>query len=415
MDKRLSAMYKKKQQDLFPGSMDLVFHYPDGDRCLSYTKVQWPDDEGNLSGLRYGENPHQQAALYRLADGEFSLDGLVDIRPVKGLSSDLELVKSGKHPGKINIVDIDRALGIMRFLSDSPTVLIMKHNNPCGAARGKNIAEALKKAYEGDSIAAFGGTVLLNRPVDLPSAEYISERYFENVAAPDFEAGTIGKLSGRKNLRVFQIQGMERLEELARRRFIECTALIDGGLVLQNSYDTNILSRKDFCPARQERKGQIWEIDRLPTEQEYRDLLFGWFVESGVSSNSVIFVKDGSCLAIGTGEQDRLGVVQIARDKAIRGRAQLYALDRFGSGLYLQSEETQKQLLTEAEESRPLEGAVMVSDGFFPFRDGIDVALEQGVRAIAEPGGSIRDGEVIEACNQYNAALVFTAERSFRH
>jgi phosphoribosylaminoimidazolecarboxamide formyltransferase/IMP cyclohydrolase len=161
---------------------------------------------------------------------------------------------------------------------------------------------------------------------------------------------------------------------------------MDGGLVLQRSYQTRVETVEDFLPAETEVKGTTYRCNRLPTQEELEDLLFGWRVEAGVTSNSVLFVKDRTTVGIGTGEQDRVGVAQIAARKAE---------ERTGEGA--------------------LEGAVMISDGFFPFRDGVDVGLKRGVTAVAQPGGSVRDREIIEACNEYSAAMVFTGERSFRH
>jgi phosphoribosylaminoimidazolecarboxamide formyltransferase/IMP cyclohydrolase len=283
----------------------------------------------------------------------------------------------------------------------------MKHNNPCGAARADTLAEAIQKAFEGDLVAAFGGAVVVNRPLDMEGARIVADNYFEIIAAPDFEPGVQELLSRRKNLRIFRIAGMDRLAELAGKRYLEFTSLVDGGLVLQNSYTTSIRSTGDFLPAESERK---------PTDAEARDLLFGWLVESGVSSNSVIYVKDEATVAIGTGEQDRVGVATIAREKAYRNMAERLARTEYERGFDLLDAEAQGKIMERVRRARGgLEGAVMISDGFFPFRDGVDVALNEGITAIAEPGGSLRDGEVIEACNERGAALVFTGERSFRH
>ncbi len=160
----------------------------------------------------------------------------------------------------------------------------------------------------------------------------------------------------------------------------------------------------------------MFRCGRGPTEAEARDLLFGWLVESGVSSNSVIYVKDEATVAIGTGEQDRVGVATIAREKAYRNMAEKIARSEYGRGFDLLDADSRGNVMERVRQARGgLEGAVMISDGFFPFRDGVDVALDEGVTAIAEPGGSLRDGEVIAACNERGAALVFTGERSFRH
>lgn len=415
MDKRLTAMYREKRSERFPDRMDILFHYDGEETKLSYEKVTWTVD-GEEAGLRYGENPHQTAALYRRTGEAVLLEELAELVPAEGLSSGLELLQSGKHPGKINVVDVDRALQILQYLGDQPAAVIMKHNNPCGAARAESTAEALRKALEGDLIAAFGGAVVVNRPLDMESARIISDNYFEIVAAGEFEPGVLELLAERKNLRVFRVPGMERLGECAGRRYLEFTSLVDGGLVLQNSYTTAVRTASDFLPARCETKGTVHECGRAPTEAESRDLLFGWLVESGVSSNSVIYVKDEATVAIGTGEQDRVGVATIAREKAYRNLAERIARRDYGGGFDALQPADRERVMEQVRALKGgLAGAVMVSDGFFPFRDGVDVALNEGVTAIAEPGGSLRDGEVIEACNEKGAALVFTGERSFRH
>ncbi len=419
MDKSFSAIYKTRQEDPFPEQFDLVLHYPEEDFTLSYEKVRWTIKEGEeekKSGLRYGENPHQKAALYHYTGNQLTIENLIEITPIQGLSSDLKLLQSGKHPGKINIVDVDRALQILTYLPDEPAALIMKHNNPCGAAQNTSLTEAIKKAKEGDIIASFGGALVVNRPLDEEAASYINESYFEIVAAPDFSPQALRLLSQRKNLRIFRIEGMDKLSRLAGKKYLEFTSLVDGGLVLQNSYSTAIHGPGDFIKAVNERSGIQSESCREAEQRELQDLLFGWFVESGVTSNSVIFVKDGATLAIGTGEQDRVGVVKIAIQKAYRNLAEKLSREVHGSSYQELGEDSRKQVdETVAAAKGGLEGAVMVSDGFFPFRDGVDAALDEGVSAIAEPGGSLRDGEVIEACNEKRAALLFTGERSFRH
>jgi phosphoribosylaminoimidazolecarboxamide formyltransferase/IMP cyclohydrolase len=415
LDKRLTAIYREKQEERFPNRFDITFHYDDGDRQLSYEKVVW-DVDGHSAGLRYGENPHQKAALYKRVGGPVEIADMIKLLPVSGLSSELELVKSGKHPGKINVVDVDKALQILQYMGDRPTAAIMKHNNPSGVARADGVKDAVAKALGGDPIAAFGGAVIVNRRIPIDAAKLIADNYFEIVAAPDFEPGVVEILSGRKNLRIFRIAGMDRLEECAAGQYVEFTSLVDGGLILQNSYTTSIRKKEDFILAESERKGEHFHCRRDASEQERKDLLFGWLVESAVTSNSVIYVKDEATVAIGTGEQDRVGVATIARDKAYRNMAERIARSEYSGSFDSLDDTTKASVMARVEEAKGgLSGAVMISDGFFPFRDGVDVALREGVTAIAEPGGSLRDGEVIEACNEYGAALLFTGERSFRH
>ncbi|MBN1685294.1 MAG: IMP cyclohydrolase, partial [Spirochaetales bacterium] len=174
----LKAMYRTMQDDPFPGRMEIAFVEGDIRQTMLYEKMRWEID-GETKGLRYGENPDQPAALYRLINGNLVLGDVSSILPGKYLASDIELLQSGKHPGKINITDADAALNILKFFSDTPSVVIVKHNNPCGVACDRTLTGAYSKALAGDRIAAFGGAVALNREVDRETAELISESYCE--------------------------------------------------------------------------------------------------------------------------------------------------------------------------------------------------------------------------------------------
>ncbi len=383
-------------------------------QTLVYERATWTID-GEERGLRYGENPDQSAALYRLVNGNLTAGGVTTIAPGRHLASNLELLQSGKHPGKINITDVDSALSILRFLTNRPCTVIVKHNNPCGVALGETTVSSYERAFLADRVAAFGGAVAINRPVDLPTAQAISESYVEVVAAPEFEPGTIEVLSKRKNLRIMRIAQMERLAEFASQRVVEFSSLIDGGIVAQWSQVP--VPQTEFTPARVERKGGTVEIARTPTQSELDDMYFGWMVEYGVTSNSVIFVKDGVTLGIGTGEQDRVGVAEIARDKAYRKLAERLCWDAHGVQFAeISSTPAGEEIWAEVQgRQADLPGATMVSDAFFPFCDGLVVGLEQGVRSVIQPGGSLRDHEIIEACNAVGATMMFTGQRSFRH
>jgi len=200
---------------------------------------------------------------------------------------------------------------------------------------------------------------------------------------------------------------------------------MDGGLVLQESQPFRIKSKEDLRPAEAIYKGQTYKIKRTPTEQEYDDMLFGWYVESGVSSNSALFVKGEATVAIGTGEQDRVGVVEIAVFKAYTKFMDKEVFRKFGVPYAVFKLEAQKGLrkmedLIEIEkytreQKAGLLGSVIVSDGFFPFRDGVDAAIKEGATGVIQPGGSERDFEVIEACNESNVSMVFTGQRLFKH
>jgi len=312
---------------------------------------------------------------------------------------------------------VDNALNILRYLHDRPAAVIVKHNNPCGAALGDSISLAYEKAFWADRLAAFGGAVALNRPVDKASAEAIVDRYTEVIVAPDFEDGVIEILSRKKDLRVMRITAMEKLNEFARQRFIDIKSLVDGGLALQWSYVPAARTHEDFLLARCEYKGRVYEVKRQPTEAEYRDLIFGWLVEAGVTSNSVLYVRDEATVGIGTGEQDRVGVARIAKDKAYTKLADRLCFEEYGVP-YNTLDDRDRRAEIDAEVAQRkggLLGAVMISDAFFPFRDGVDVGLAEGVTAVVQPGGSVRDYEVIEAVNDVGAAMVFTGQRSFKH
>jgi len=411
----LKKQYKEIATDHFPALIEMHFGEDSYQQVLQYEKVTWKIG-GKEQGLRYGENPHQPAALYRLKNGNLVLGDVKSVGPEVRLASDVKLLKSGKHPGKINITDVDSALGILRFLSDTPATVIMKHNNPSGAARRASLVESYNAAYMADPVAAFGGAVAVNREVDIETAREICQRYTEVVAAPDFTDGAMSEFEKKKNLRIMEIRDIERLQGFTVVPHLDFHSLMDGGMVLQWSYRTRVLTVDDFLPAETEYKGKKYTSDRMPTEAELSDLLFGWHVESGVTSNSVLYIKDGTTVGIGTGEQDRVGCARIARDKAYEKCRYRQALAVYGHG-YDTLEAAEKAVVDEyvLDNRGDIRDSVMISDGFFPFRDGVDVGLSEGVKAVAQPGGSIRDYESIEACNEHNAAMVFTGERSFRH
>lgn len=427
----LKKMYRTIMDDHFPEEMKIAF----GNQTLIYRKRTWkiPDEDlGEVieKGLRYGENPGQEAALYELVNGNLVLGECKFIEPGLGLVSRIDeaaMLQSGKHPGKINFTDIDNALNILKFLTKKPAASIMKHNNPCGVASGKTIAEAYEQANLADRIAAFGGCLALNRPVDKETAEIISQNYLEVVVAPDFESGTLEILKSRKNLRIIRIDLMDKLEQYCRTRFVDFKSLIDGGIIVQQSPLNVILRKDDFRPAQAVYKGKEYKIKRIPTEEEYEDFLFGWSVEQGVTSNSVLFVKDGVTVGIGTGEQDRVGVAEIAVFKAYTKYADALCFKQYGipyKTLEMEIAEKKRSPETKAaidakvkNDKGNLRGSVMVSDAFFPFRDGVDVGIKEGITGIVHPGGSDRDFESIGACNEAEppVTMVFTGQRAFKH
>ncbi|MGD8251727.1 MAG: IMP cyclohydrolase [Desulfobacterales bacterium] len=413
----LKEMYRTIVKDHFPPRMEIAFVDDDDKRqTLFFERVAWTID-GEARGLRYGENPGQEAALYRLVNGNLVLADTRTLQPGRYLASDIELLQSGKHPGKTNLTDADNALNILRYFEDSPTAVIVKHNNPCGVAQSGRLEDAYLRAYMADRVAAFGGCIALNRPVDRATAEAVADQYAEVVVAPEFEDGCLDILGRRKNLRVIRIRAMERLREFVGERVVDFKSLIDGGIIAQWSFAPRSLRAADLKLAASEHQGRSYSIDREPTAAELEDLLFGWLVETGVSSNSVIYVKDRCTVGIGTGEQDRVGVAEIARDKAYRKLADRYCFEELGIS-YNELDDPDKKAAIDSrvrEEKGGLPGSAMVSDAFFPFRDGVDVGLEEGVKAVVQPGGAMNDWSVIEACNEAGATMVFTGQRCFKH
>lgn len=417
MAQDLKKMYKTVMDDHFPPRMEISFiEERDKRQTLIYEKVSWVI-EGVNKGLRYGENPGQEAAFYKLINGNLTLGETSMLKPGRYLMSDAELLQSGKHPGKTNITDVDNALNILRYLANRPCAVIVKHNNPCGVAMDDTIERAYNRANVADRVAAFGGAIALNRPIDKACASAIAEHYAEVVAAPEFEEGAFDILAKKKNLRIVRVNNIRRLEEYAPERVVDFKSLIDGGLIVQWSFSPVTRSKKDLMPASCEYKGKTYKVNREPTDKEIEDLLFGWLVEAGVTSNSVLYVKDLCTVGIGTGEQDRVGVAEIARDKAYRKLADRYCFDELGIPYNNLKDETKKREIDArvAKEHGGITGAAMVSDAFFPFRDGIEVGLKEGVTAVIQPGGSDRDFESIEACNEHQATMVYTGQRSFKH
>ncbi len=427
--KDIKKAYQTVLDDNFPEEMTITF----GNQKLIYRKRIWKiDDDGKIveRGLRYGENPEQEAAMYELINGNLILAGCQFIKPGMSLVSSINeemMLQFGKHPGKINLTDIDNSLNILKYLMAKPAAVIVKHNNPCGVAYGTTIADAFNRAFRADRIAAFGGCVALNRVCDRETAELISRQYLEVIVAPDYDGAAIDILKLKKNLRIVKIPRIDRLSEYRDTVFPDFKSLMDGGIIVQQSSVTKIKTKNDFLPAISDYKGEKYEIERRPTEKEFDDMLFGWHVEQGVTSNSVLYVKDGVTVGIGTGEQDRVGVAEIAIYKAYTKYADLICFDRFGISykelelaiLKGEKKNSDKAAIDEETNSAKggLSGSTAISDAFFPFRDGVDVIIAQGISAILHPGGSIRDFESIIACNEANpkVTMMFTGQRAFKH
>ena len=416
MAEDLKKMYKTIMDDHFPPKMEISFVDPEKRQTLIYEKVVWVVDDIE-KGLRYGENPGQEAALYKLINGNLVLGESETLQPGQYLASDIELLQSGKHPGKTNLTDADNSLNILRYFVDKPTAVIVKHNNPCGVARADSLADAYLKANMADRVAAFGGCIALNQAVDKSTAEAISRQYAEVVVAPEFEEGVMEIFTAKKNLRIIRIKNIGRLNTFVGQRCVEFKSLIDGGIIAQWSFVPNTRTKEDLKLAECEYKGKTHRIQREPTQAEYDDLLFGWLVESGITSNSVIFVKDQVTAGIGTGEQDRVGVAEIARDKAYRKLADRYCFEEHGTPYNELKDDARKSEIDSrvAAEKGGLIGSAMVSDAFFPFRDGVDVGIREGISAVIQPGGSANDYQSIEACNEAGVTMVYTGQRSFKH
>ncbi|MEL6302872.1 MAG: bifunctional phosphoribosylaminoimidazolecarboxamide formyltransferase/IMP cyclohydrolase [Pseudomonadota bacterium] len=306
------------------------------------------------SALRYGENPHQSAAFYADAQNVESSLATADLLQGKALSYN-------------NIADADAALECVRQF-DSPACVIVKHANPCGVAIAEDVAAAYARAFQTDPTSSFGGIIAFNRPVDGTLAEKIIEQQFvEVVLAPGFDLQALAAFSKRKNVRVMatgELRGLPPAVEIKR---------VSGGFLVQD--------RDDGVPSQSDLKVVT---ERQPTEAEWRDLGFAWQVVKYVKSNAIIFCKDLATVGIGAGQMSRVYSTRIAAIKA-------------------------------ADEGLQVSASVMASDAFFPFRDGLDSAAEHGISAVIQPGGSIRDDEVIAAANEHGLAMVFTGMRHFRH
>jgi phosphoribosylaminoimidazolecarboxamide formyltransferase/IMP cyclohydrolase len=305
-----------------------------------------------LQDLRYGENPHQSAAFYR------------DRRPAEGALARYRQVQ-GKELSYNNIADSDAAWECVKSFSE-PACVIVKHANPCGVATGDSLAGAYEKAFKTDPVSAFGGILAFNRALDRVTAEAIGRQFAEVVIAPRVEPEALKELSKKANVRVLEVP-------LSRESQRHDFKRVGGGVLVQTS---DVLELK---------KGELKVPTRKqPTEAQWSDLLFAWRVAKFVKSNAIVYCRDGMTLGVGAGQMSRVDSARIA---AIKAQA---------AGL-------------------PLAGSAVASDAFFPFRDGLDVVIEAGAAAVIQPGGSVRDAEVITAADERGVAMVFTGIRHFRH
>jgi phosphoribosylaminoimidazolecarboxamide formyltransferase/IMP cyclohydrolase len=303
--------------------------------------------------LRYGENPHQRAALY--VDPAAGGRGLASARQLHG-----------KELSFNNLVDLEAAWRLVGEFGE-PTTVIVKHTNPCGVGSAATLAESYQRALDADPVSAYGSVIALNRPVDAETAEAMCKLFVEAVVAPGYEPAALERLGGKKNLRLLDMSMASGEEEGLQLK------AIGGGLLVQ-SPDT-----LGACP-------QDWKCvtERQPTESEMRGLVFAWRVVKHVKSNAIVYAREGVLVGVGAGQMSRVDSVRLG---AIKAR----------------------------ELKHSLEGTVVASDAYFPFPDGVEESAQAGASAIVQPGGSVRDKEVIQAANRLGLAMMFTGVRHFRH
>jgi phosphoribosylaminoimidazolecarboxamide formyltransferase/IMP cyclohydrolase len=305
-----------------------------------------------VEDLRYGENPHQSAAFYR------------DLHPAAGSLAQYRQLQ-GKRLSYNNIADADAAWECVKSFAE-PACVIVKHANPCGAAIGPSLLPAYEKAFRCDPVSAFGGILAFNRALDLPTAQALDQQFAEVVIAPRIEAEALKELGSKENLRVLEVPLSHEVQAHDYRR-------VGGGLLVQTS-DAPLLHENELKVV----------TERKPTDTERADLLFAWRVAKFVKSNAIVFCRGGAAVGIGAGQMSRLDSVRVAAMKAREAK-----LD--------------------------LKGTVVASDAFFPFRDGLDALADAGAGALIQPGGSVRDAEVIAAADERGIAMLFTGMRHFRH
>ena len=335
-------------------TLDQISDAPASDQTLPKASAapQVPTLRINLplaQSLRYGENPHQRAALY--SDGS----GL-------GVAGAHQL--QGKELSFNNIVDLDACWELVQEFNE-PAAIIMKHTNPCGAATGATILEAYIKALACDPVSAFGGVIGINREVDAAAAEEIAKLFVEAIAAPSFSAEARERFGAKKNLRLVEVRSAPPRPVVKH---------VSGGLLMQDA-DTGRVNTAALDPGL---KVVTW---RPPTAEELRSLLFAWRVCKHVKSNAIVYARDGQTLGVGAGQMSRVDAAKFGAMKAIL----------------------------------PLKGCVAASDAFFPFADGLEAVAAAGATAVIQPGGSVRDEEVIAAADKLGMAMVFTGMRHFRH
>ena len=373
-------IYKKAIDSVFPETAKLVI----GEQEFPLQKIE--------NKLRYGTNPHQAfGAYYPVFNNTLSCGSL-------------EILKGGKDGLSLtNLQDISQAMNILKYFND-PACAIMKHVNPCGfkvQTQAEPLSQIYKIARSCDERSAFGSIIGFNRTVDVETAEIIMESFVEGVIASGFTDEALEILKRNENsvklnnsIRVIQFSNLDKIPKYAGddvNGFFNIRNLADGSLTFEFPYLTRIKSGSDFITdpmvpnSKPDRNnGKDFITKRSPTNQEIKDCLTAWYININVRSNGIVFVKDGAAIAIGTGEQERVGAIEQAINKA-------------------------------KDKGHSLNNAVMSSDGFFPFRDSIDTIAAEDVTAVTWPAGSLRDRDIIAAANEHNIALLATLERCFLH
>ncbi|MBT2600559.1 MULTISPECIES: bifunctional phosphoribosylaminoimidazolecarboxamide formyltransferase/IMP cyclohydrolase [unclassified Oceanobacillus] len=321
---------------------------------LSQTEEQYPESYTvtyeKVQDLRYGENPHQQAAFYKEP---------IQSRPTLATAKQLH----GKELSYNNIQDTNAAIEIVKEFTE-PAAVAVKHMNPCGIGIGQSISTAFERAYHADPISIFGGIVACNRPVDVDTAKQLSQIFLEIVVAPSFETKALEILTQKKNIRLLELDVTSDDKQSNR------LTTVYGGALIQ-AYDAKEVSEEDLEVV----------TNQQPTEQEINDMLFAWKAVKHVKSNAIVLAKDSQTIGVGAGQMNRIGAAEIAIKQA----------------------------------GDKSEGAVLASDAFFPMPDTVEAAAKSGIKAIIQPGGSKRDQDSIDVCNQFGIAMVYTKVRHFKH
>ena len=302
------------------------------------------------SEMRYGENPHQAAAAYKISGD--SSNSVLNAK-----------IHQGKKLSYNNIMDADAAFSCLKEFEETACVIV-KHANPCGVSRGENMLEVYKQAFNADSLSAFGGVIAMNKQCDELVAEEISKVFVEIVLAPSFTKEALEIFSTKKNLRVLEVGNIKPREKLLEVRNVV------GGIIVQET-DTSVIQKQALKTV----------TIAKPSDSEVETMLFGWKVLKHIKSNGILIVKDNTTVGVGAGQVSRVDSVDIAMKKS----------------------------------GENIQGSILCSDAFFPFRDSIDKISNSGIKAVLQPGGSVRDDEVIEACNEHGIAMVFTGQRCFKH